>query len=172
MELKTLKSYSLLENVIFLKKTALFSSIKTSELRAVASIVEELSFHYGDEIVKENDPGDSAYIIKEGRVKIVKKTPDNQLVKLADLSAGEFFGEMSLFDDEARSATAYAQTPCILLRLMRDDLMDVLTEYPSIAVELIKIFVKRLRAADARIDQDTQDNKDRQDFNYGKRFYF
>ena len=154
MELKTLKSFSLLENVIFLKKTALFSNIKTSELRAVASVVEELSFHVGDAIVKENDPGDSAYIIKEGRVKIIKKTPDDRSIKLADLSAGEFFGEMSLFDDEARSATAHAQTPCILLRLQREDFLDVLAEHPSIAIELIKIFVKRLRAADARIESE------------------
>ncbi len=152
MELNSLKSYSLLENVLFLKKTALFSNIKTSELRAIASVVEEISFHYGDVIVKENDPGDSAYIIKEGRIKIVKKTPNGGGVDLAVLSEGEFFGEMSLFDDEARSASAYAQTPCVMLKLMRDDLIDVIGEYPSIAVELIKLFVKRLRASNARIE--------------------
>jgi CRP/FNR family transcriptional regulator, cyclic AMP receptor protein len=151
MELQSLKTFSVLENVLFLKKTALFSTIKASELRAVASIAEELSFHYGDEIVKENDPGDSAYIIKEGRVKIVKKTPDNRCVDLAELIAGDFFGEMSLFDEEPRSASAVAKTPCIVLRLVREDFIDVIGEHPSIAVELIKIFVKRLRAANTRI---------------------
>jgi CRP/FNR family transcriptional regulator, cyclic AMP receptor protein len=153
MELNSLKSFSLLENVLFLKKTALFSNIKTSELKAIASVVEEMSFHYGEAIVKENDPGDSAYIIKEGRIKIVKKAPDNCPVDLAELSEGDFFGEMSLFDDEARSASAFAVTPCVVLKLMRDDLIDVIGEHPSIAVELIKIFVKRLRAADARIER-------------------
>jgi|WetSurMetagenome_2_1015567.scaffolds.fasta_scaffold132897_2 CRP-like cAMP-binding protein len=152
MELSNLKSFSLLENVLFLKKTALFSTIKTDELRAIASVVEEISFHYGNEIVKESDPGDSAYIIKEGRIKIVRKTPDNRTIDLAELSEGDFFGEMSLFDDEARSASAYALTPCIVLRLMREDLMDVIGEHPSIAIELIKIFVKRLRSSIARIE--------------------
>ena len=152
MELKSLKSYALLENVLFLKKNALFSTIKTSELSAVAAIAEELSFHDGEEIVKENDPGDSAFIIKEGRIKIVKKTPDNRCINLAELASGDFFGEMSLFDEATRSATAVALTPCIMLRLMRDDLIDVIHEYPSIAVELIKIFVKRLRAANTMIE--------------------
>jgi CRP/FNR family cyclic AMP-dependent transcriptional regulator len=154
MELKSLKSFSLLENVIFLKKTALFSNIKTNELKAIASVVEEVSFHYGDEIVKESDPGDAAYIIKEGRIKIVKKTPENRIVHLAELSPGECFGEMSLFDEESRSATACALTPCVVLRLRRDDLIDVMQEHPSIAVELIKIFVRRLRKADTRIESD------------------
>ena len=155
MELNSLKSFSLLENVLFLKKTALFSNIKTTELRAIAAVVEEHAFHYDDVIVKENDPGDSAYIIKEGRIKIIKKTPDNASVDLAELSEGEFFGEMSLFDDEVRSASAYARTPCVVLRLKRDDLIDVIGEHPSIAVELIKIFVKRLRASNARIGSNT-----------------
>jgi CRP/FNR family transcriptional regulator len=154
MELNSLKSFALLENVIFLKKIALFSNIRTSELRMIAAIAEELSFSQDAIIVKENDPGDSAYIIKEGRVKIVKETTDNRSVDIADLCAGEFFGEMSLFDGEPRFATAYAKTPCIVLRLMRDELLDVMEEHPSIAVELIKIFVKRLRATIARIESD------------------
>jgi CRP-like cAMP-binding protein len=152
MELKSLTSYALLENVMFLKKNPLFSNIMTGELKAVAAISEELSFHDGEEIVKEHDPGDSAFIIKEGRVTIVKRTADDQNLNLAQLGEGDFFGEMSLFDDEPRSATAVAQSPCILLRISRDELIDVIREYPSIAIELIRIFVKRLRAANAMIE--------------------
>jgi CRP/FNR family transcriptional regulator, cyclic AMP receptor protein len=146
------RSFSALENVIFLKKTALFANVRTSELRAIAGIAEEAVFETGSGIVKENDAGDSMYIIKEGRVTITKKTSDNTLVDLAELGAGECFGEMSLFDDEARSASAYAVTACVMLRISRDDLIDALVEHPIIALELLKIFVKRLRKANARIE--------------------
>jgi CRP/FNR family transcriptional regulator, cyclic AMP receptor protein len=152
MKTTNLKAYSVLENVIFLKKTSLFSNVKTSELKAVASIAEELSFEKGDEIVKESDVGDSAYIIKEGRIQITKKNARNDIVALAEISKGECFGEMSLFDDEARCATVKALSSCTVLRLLRDDLLDVIEDYPHIAVELIKIFVKRLRAANAKIE--------------------
>ena len=155
METTNVSTFALLENVIFLKKTSLFSQVKTSELRAVASIAEELCFGPGDEVVKERDNGDSAYIIKDGRVKITKKASDGLTVDLAELGSGECFGEMSLFDEESRSASAYALTACTALRIGRDDLIDVLAQYPFIAVELLKIFVKRLRKANARIESHT-----------------
>jgi CRP/FNR family cyclic AMP-dependent transcriptional regulator len=152
MEISAFKSFSVLENVIFLKKTSLFARVQTRELRAIAIIAEEVIFETGSEIVKENDAGDSMYIIKDGRVKITKKTLDNNSVDLAQLGTGECFGEMSLFDDEARSASARAITRCVALRVSRDDLIDVLAEHPLIALELLKIFVTRLRKANARIE--------------------
>ena len=149
---KTFQSFDLLENVIFLKKTHLFSAVQTSELRAIASIVETFSVEAGDELVKESDAGDCLYVIKEGKVRITKKTTDNKLIDLAELSVGECFGEMALFDDEARSASAYALSRCSVIRIKRDDLVDVMMEYPMIAIELLKIFVKRLRKSNARIE--------------------
>jgi CRP-like cAMP-binding protein len=149
---KTLESFDLLENVIFLKKTTLFSAVQTSELRAIASIVETISVDAGDELVKESDAGDCLYVIKEGKVRITKKTTDNKVIDLADLSAGECFGEMALFDDEARSASVYAVSRCSVIRIKRDDLIDVIMEYPMIAIELLKIFVKRLRKSNTRIE--------------------
>jgi CRP/FNR family transcriptional regulator len=146
------KSFAVLENVIFLKKTPLFALVQTRELRAIASIAEEVTFQTGEEVVKESDAGDSMYIIKEGRIKITKKTLDNKSIDLAEIAAGECFGEMTLFDDEARSASAYAITTCVMLRISRDDLIDVLVEHPLIALELLKIFAKRLRKANARIE--------------------
>ena len=148
----TRQSFDLLENVVFLKKTPLFSAVQTSELRAVAGIVEELSIDPGDEVVKESDTGESLYIIKEGKVRITKKTTDNRYIDLADLTPGECFGEMSLFDEESRSASAYALSRCVVLRIRRDDLIDVIVDYPLIAVELLRLFVKRLRKANARIE--------------------
>jgi CRP-like cAMP-binding protein len=152
MDDKILKSFDLLENVIFLKKTSLFSAVQTSELRAIASIVETFSVEAGDELVKESDAGDCLYVIKEGRVRITKKTADNKHIDLAELVAGECFGEMALFDDEARSASAYALSRCSVIRIKRDDLIDVIMEYPMIAIELLKIFVKRLRKSNVRIE--------------------
>lgn len=146
------RSFDLLENVIFLKKTPLFSAVQTSELRAIAAIVETIVVEAGDDLVKESDAGDCLYVIKEGTVRITKKTIDNKKIDLAELGEGECFGEMALFDDEARSASASAQTRCSVIRVKRDDLFDVISEYPTIAIELLKIFVKRLRKSNVRIE--------------------
>jgi CRP-like cAMP-binding protein len=147
------KTFRLLEDVIFLKKTVLFSSMQTSELRAIAAIANELYFENGKEIVRENDVGDSLYIIKDGSVKIVKSIHDKQSIKLAELTKGDCFGEMALFDAELRSASVYAKEPCTLICINRDDLNDLLLDYPTIGVEFLKIFVKRLRKANDKIEK-------------------
>jgi len=140
----------MLERVIFLKKSPLFSTMRTSDLRAIAEIAEELTFEKGGEIVRENDVGDSMYIIREGSVKITKLAGERQ-VELAQLGAGDFFGDMAMFDAEVRSASAVAGEACTLLRIDSGSLKDVLLDYPAIAVEFLKIFVKRLRKANAAI---------------------
>ncbi len=152
MEVTEEKTFHIIENVIFLKKTALFSSMRTSELRAIAAISDELNFKIDKEIVKENDVGDSLYIIKYGIVEVIKGEHEKQPIKLAQLSKGDCFGEMALFDTELRSASVYAKEPCTLLCIKSDAFNDLLLDYPTIAIEFLKIFIKRLRKANEDIE--------------------
>ena len=154
------KTFKLLENVIFLKKTALFSSMETGDLRAIAAITEEIAFKKEEEIVKEDDVGDSMYIIKEGSVIIEKAINEKEKVLLAEFSKGDCFGEMALFDAELRSASVHAKESCVLLCIKSDDLNDLLLSYPSIAIEFLKTFVKRLRKANETIEQLSAENKE------------
>jgi len=146
------ESLHVLENVIFLKKSPLFSSMKTGDLRAVAIIAEEIEFEKGNEIVRENDVGDSMYILKKGTVSITKSA-GGKCLELARLGKGDCFGDMAIFDAEVRSASVIASEPCTLLRIDSDNLKDVLIDYPTIGIELLKIFVQRLRKANAAIQE-------------------
>ena len=147
------KFFTVLENVIFLKKTLLFSSLETDELRTIALIIRQDKYKRGEQIVRENDFGDSLFVIKEGCVDIVKKVNEARSIKLAELRVGDCFGEMALFDAELRSASVYAKEDCVLLNLKNEDLNDILIENPTIAIEFIKIFVKRLRKANTGIEE-------------------
>jgi CRP-like cAMP-binding protein len=142
----------MLETIIFLKKSPLFATMKTSELRQVAQIAGQLDFEPQDTIVAENDIGDSMYLVKDGRVLISKAAGIAGRIELAELSAGDCFGDMALFDAEVRSATVTARTRCSVLRIGGADMLDVLSDNPAIAIELIRIFVKRLREANRRIE--------------------
>lgn len=149
-------SYALLDKILVLKKSTLFASVTTSELRAVAAVAEELHFIPGATIVREKDIGDALYLIKNGSVTISKLVTGEQSVDLARLTAGECFGEMAAIDEEVRSATVAAQQECTVLRISKDDLHDVLRENPQIGIELLRIFVKRLRGANGKIEQLSQ----------------
>jgi CRP/FNR family cyclic AMP-dependent transcriptional regulator len=145
-------SYALLDKILVLKKSALFASVTTSELRAVAAVAEELNFKPGEPIVREMDIGDALYLIKSGSVRISKRIGEGRSVDLASMDAGECFGEMAAIDEEVRSATVSAQHDCIVLRISKDNLYGVMRDSPQIGIELLRIFVKRLRNANGRIE--------------------
>ena len=146
-------AYTLLEKILVLKKSALFSSVTTSELRAVANVAEELYFKSGERIVNEEEIGDALYLIKKGAVRVTKKNNAGHNIDLASMETGECFGEMAAIDEEVRSATVIASRECTVLRICKNDLHDVLREYPQIGIELLKIFVKRLRFANKKIEE-------------------
>jgi CRP-like cAMP-binding protein len=159
VEARRTDSFRILESVIFLKKSFLFSTMKTGELRAIAAVAEEVRFDGGEEIVRENDVGDSMYLIREGVVRVVKNAGVEHAVDLARLSTGDCFGEMAIFDAETRSASVYAEGPCAILRIGSDDLVDVILDHPTIALELLKIFVRRLRKANDAIQELSVDGR-------------
>ena len=145
-------SYALLEKILVLKKSSLFATVSTSELCAVAGVAEELLFKPGELIVKENDIGDALFLIRNGSVRVTKRIGANRTVDVASMGAGESFGEMAAIDEEVRSATVTARQECVVLRISKDDLHDVLRNNPQIGIELLRIFVKRLRCANNRIE--------------------
>ncbi|MCU0608212.1 MAG: cyclic nucleotide-binding domain-containing protein [Chitinispirillaceae bacterium] len=149
--------YTLLENLVSLKRSALFSGVPTRELEAVAAVVEELRFEPGECIVREGDVGDSLYLIREGSVSITKRISATASTTLAELSCGDCFGEMSAIDEEVRSASVSAKVRCTLLRISKEALLDVILSSPRLGVELLKIFVTRLRAANGKIQKMTQE---------------
>ncbi|MBN1600612.1 MAG: cyclic nucleotide-binding domain-containing protein [Chitinispirillaceae bacterium] len=151
-------SISILENILVLKKSALFSMVSTSDLRAVAAVITEMKYNAGELIIKEKDIGDSMYLIRSGSVQIVKKKRENSTCILAELHKGECFGEMSAIDEEVRSADVYAKESCILMKLCKDDLFEVILDCPHIGIELLKIFIKRLRDANEIIEKINEKN--------------
>lgn len=148
-------TFVILENVLFLKKNALFSSMNTQELKAVAGICQTLTFTDGEAIVTQGDVGETMFLIKSGSV-VVTRTKEEKSVTLATLETGESFGEMSMFDTEMRSATVRASGPCSLLAIDGQDLTDILNSHPAIGIAIIKTFVKRLREGNRRLQELSQ----------------
>lgn len=149
----------LMENVIYLKKYTLFAALSTEELRALSLIARELSVGDNACVVREDDAGDSFFIIKRGALRIVKGSGE-KAVELSVLPQNAPFGEMALFEEGAlRSASAYAKGDSTLLVFHRDDLFEAMTKYPGIAFELLKIFGNRLREVNAKVQALSKESK-------------
>ncbi len=81
----------------------------------------------GEVILRENEAGDTAYIIEQGRVEIIKEL-DDRYVHLAYLGVGQTFGEMSMIDDKPRSATVKAVEDTLVREIHRDNFFDTLRQ--------------------------------------------
>src|ERR1700750_1190895 len=97
-----------------LSQIDLFSGVPQTHLRRVVDIGLEEAYKSSATIFAEGAPGDKFYLIVEGAVRISRIVPGMGEEALAVLRAGAYFGEMSLIDDAARSATAVGHEPCRL----------------------------------------------------------
>jgi CRP-like cAMP-binding protein len=134
-----------------LRGVPLFAHLGEEELSRVTGAVRERTYPKNSVIVFEDDPGDALYIVAGGQVKVVLIGEDGREVILAVLAQGDFFGEMSLIDDEPRSAHVIAMEDAQLLVLRREDFQRSMEEYPRIALGLLRALSRRLRRADDKI---------------------
>jgi CRP/FNR family cyclic AMP-dependent transcriptional regulator len=134
-----------------LKRVPLFSDLSEAELARFAEVTREREYPRNSVILFEDDPGDALYIVSSGQVKVVLIGEDGREVILSVLGDGDFFGEMSLIDDEPRSAHVIAMKDSHLLVLRRDDFQQQLQQHPSVSLTLLRVLVQRLRRADEKI---------------------
>jgi len=123
-----------------------FKGLTPAEVIELLSNAEKCNFEPGATIIKEGNVGAYMYIIVYGEAVVSKKGHDAE-VELARLTAADCFGEMALADQEARSATVKALTPCVLMRV--ND--QALSRKPEIAMKfyrnMTQVLSERLRNA-------------------------
>lgn len=105
----------------------------------------------GEEIIRQGNTGESMYVVQSGRVEVVQARPDGSEQHLAYLEAGNFFGEMSVFEKEVRSATVKAAGEARVLKIDKKTLLRRIREDPLLAVNLLKTMSHRIRALNAEL---------------------
>ncbi len=134
-----------------LRRIDVFSDLQGADLERLAALLQEVSYRREEIILHKEDPGDSLFIIRQGRVKVVLYGDDGREVILSILRDGDFFGEMSLLDGEPRSAFVVAMEDSCAYILKRDAFLDTLMERPMIALKILGELSRRLRLADDKI---------------------
>lgn len=135
----------------FLATVPLFSGLDLQELAQFADLTRDKSYPRGSVILFEDDPGDSLFIVRRGRVKVVLIGEDGREVILGVLGVGDHFGELSLIDNRPRSANVIAMEDADLLVLRREDFRKRVELSSSVAWSLLTELSRRLRRADEKI---------------------
>lgn len=134
-----------------LKNIPLFSELNEKDLEKLLGVANRQRYHKENLILIEEEIGSSMFVILEGRVKISRISDDGREVILAILSEGDFFGEMSLLDGQTRSANVTAIDESELLVIRREEFLQMLHDYPQIAINLLKELAQRIRKGDEHI---------------------
>lgn len=135
----------------FLATIPLFSGLQRDELQKFADLTRERAYPKGSVILFQDDPGDSLFVLRAGRVKVVLIGEDGREVILGVLEPGAHFGELALIDDQPRSAHVIAMDDSQLLILRREDFRRRVEANPSVAWALLTELSRRLRRADVKI---------------------
>jgi len=123
------------------------------DIEKLKQIGEVTQFKKGETIIYQGLYGEEMYIILKGNVEVFVLNPfDGTEAHVAELGAGDVFGEMSIFHGGKRSATIRAMDTCLMFRITKDGLDKYIKMDPSMAVKLMKIIAKRLVDAEQYLD--------------------
>lgn len=140
MSTNTPQQLTLTEKISLLKSLSIFEETPEAILAGLAPLMQEEEKKEGTVIFNEDDRGDCMYIIFSGSIHIHRRK-----TTLAILHQHQVFGELSLLDAETRSATATANTDCILFKIDQEPFYKLIDTRPEIARGFIKILCSRLR---------------------------
>ena len=137
-----------MEDVSPLSGSELFSSLDEEALARVAAKATNVQLDRNDTLFNEGDEADDLFVVLSGRIAIAKRSTDGRESLVALMEPGDIFGEMPLFDDEPRSASARALERSELVRVPFDVVRAELEAHPGLLWDVVALFATRLRATD------------------------
>lgn len=139
-----------------LAKALIFRGLTPSQLQLILGISALKDLPGGSVIFTEGEPGEKLYLVVKGKVQIAREWPMGGQETLADLEAGDAFGEMAVLDERLRrSATARAGEDCTLLVLEREPFRNLLRQHHDLAAAILWNVLQqlsgRLRATNEKV---------------------
>ncbi len=138
-------------STLLLKCVPLLATLSESHIATLTRVANRQLYVRNETIIEAGDISDSLYIIVSGHAHVLVEEPHRGDVIVFSLGPREFFGEMSLIDQQPRSASVVASDACEVLLLKGSDFLLCLNQSPSMADAVMRELVRRLRVADERI---------------------
>tara|TARA_B100000579_G_scaffold426474_1_gene433762 strand:+ start:566 stop:1015 length:450 start_codon:yes stop_codon:yes gene_type:complete len=126
-----------------LKDLPLFSKVDLAKLKLLAFTSERLIYDDNQIVFNEGDEGDAAYIILSGTA-VVSIAQGSKELELDRIKKGGFVGDISLLCDVPRTATITAQNSLTALQIKKDTFLNLIAEFPEIAIEMMRVLASRL----------------------------
>ncbi len=146
-----------MKELIALKRVPLFSTLTLEQLASIDRLMVTRHYVKGESIFRKGDVGAELYVVLEGEIR-VHLDHDGHDVTLARHGPSKVVGEMSVFDDQPRSASAQAAENTTVRVLRRDRMQAIVHEHPEVLLEFVKNLSQRLRVMNEQLESATEDD--------------
>ena len=133
-----------------LRRVPLFSGVEPMKLKLLAFASERIEFSAGQDLMRQGEHGDAAYVMLAGEAEVLVTSSDVE-TRVAMMTGNEFIGEISILCDVPRTATVRAITPVETLRIDKDQFFELVENSPSSAVQMMRILAMRLAKTTAEL---------------------
>ena len=133
-------------DVALLADVPFLALLDAQERAALAELMETVQMPSGQVVFHGGDAGDALYIVSSGRVQIYVENTQGERIVLGENRRGDVFGEISLLDGGPRTATAVVADDAEIVKLDRQDLLELVRRYPHAALDMLSVMGTRLRS--------------------------
>lgn len=142
----------LAEEVEILRRIPLFTNIDPAKLKLMCFASERMTFKDGEVMCRQGETGDAAFIILDGTADVQVKRKEGTM-SVATLTKNDIVGEIAILCDVPRTATVKAKTDMTTLCINKDLFFRLVTEFPEMAVEIMRVLAQRLEATTKELAQ-------------------
>jgi CRP/FNR family transcriptional regulator, cyclic AMP receptor protein len=146
-----MKQLTLIDKAFLLKRTPLFSALDLDLLLTIADKLGTVVFEPNDSAFFANEQANRMYFIVQGQVEI--RDPHSN--KICTLTAGDFFGEESLFSNKPRTYSAFIPAETHLLTLSRSNLYSIISECPSVAIGFLQVYAANMQFRPLKVENNS-----------------
>ncbi|KQZ50670.1 cyclic nucleotide-binding protein [Rhizobium sp. Root149] len=131
------------DEVEMLRRVPLFSKIAPAKLKLLAFASERLNCREGQNLFRQGDPGDAAYVVLSGTADVLVNSNGDE-VKVADVEQNSIVGEIAILCDVSRTATVRATSRLEVLKISKENFLGLMNDFPDMAVEIMRVLADRL----------------------------
>lgn len=139
------------DTTTLLARVPAFETLGPEELARVADVAVPRRYDPGQVVFREGDASDTCYVVRLGHARAIREHANGRTITLANFGPGDIFGELAMFEDEARSATVETLDAVEAVAILGVDMRRLMREHPDIGVGVVISLGRRLRAANTRI---------------------
>lgn len=131
------------DEIQMLRRVPFFSEMEPSKLKLLAFSSDRVTYMAGEDLFRQGDMGDAAYVLLTGKVDVLVDSPSGQ-IKLTEMSGNAIVGEIAILCDGVRTATVRASTSVEALRIGKEQFFKLMSDFPDVTIKVMRVLAERL----------------------------